>query len=99
MELVADDNTPSSPRLRSEPAAGRPGESPEAFKARRALEESPVQLGVQIPRRLSLKLEFLLYQLKVEGVDITKKDLVKLALELLPNEVDSELLVRLGGDA
>ena len=84
---------PRAGRLRRATAAGRVDESQESFRARRALEESPVQLGVQIPRRLSLRLDYLLYQLAVEGVDLSKKDLVKMALELLPEEVTPEFLL------
>ena len=63
--------------------------------ARKQFEEAEVYLGCRIPRRQDLKLAGLIYELRRRGIKVTKTDLVRLALDSLPDDPDAELTLRL----
>jgi len=96
-------NTPV-PIVDDAPAGGRP---PSARRARgharaertatRAYQhrdEEQVNLGVRVPRELDNRLLGLVYQLRMQGVRVSKAELVAMALEELPEDATPALLRR-----
>ncbi len=83
------------PALRLQKGEERPGEDSDAFYARKQFEEAEVYLGCRIPRRQDLKLAGLMYELRRRGIKVTKTDLVRLALDDLPDDPTPDFTLRL----
>lgn len=92
---MAKPEEPDKRPLHLEDGDARPGEDSEAFYARKQFEEAEVYLGCRIPRRQDLKLARLIYELRRKGIKVTKTDLVRLALDSLPDDPNPELSLRL----
>ncbi len=69
----------------SEPDAGaRAGGT--ATRAYQHRDEEQVNLGVRVPRELDNRLLGLVYQLRMQGVRVSKAELVAMALQELPED-------------
>jgi len=76
---------------RKPPSAKRADTDARAYQHR---DEEQVNLGVRVPRELDNRLLGLVYQLRMQGVRISKAELVALALEELPDDATPALLRR-----
>ncbi len=65
-----------------------------ATRAYQHRDEEQVNLGVRVPRELDNRLLGLVYQLRMQGVRISKAELVAMALEELPDDATPALLRR-----
>ena len=77
------------PGLRVEAGTRAPDEDSDAFYARKQFEDAEVYLGCRIPRKQDLRLAGLIYELRRKGIKVTKTDLVRLALDDLPDDPTS----------
>ncbi len=65
-----------------------------ATRAYQHRDEEQVNLGVRVPRELDNRLLGLVYQLRMQGVRVSKAELVAMALEELPEDATPALLRR-----
>ncbi len=80
---------PSARRARGHARAERT-----ATRAYQHRDEEQVNLGVRVPRELDNRLLGLVYQLRMQGVRVSKAELVTMALEELPEDATPALLRR-----
>lgn len=90
-------NTPTTAARRGRaapaPLAGARAERT-ATRAYQHRDEEQVNLGVRVPRELDNRLLGLVYQLRMQGVRVSKAELVAMALEELPEDATPALLRR-----
>ncbi len=88
---------PSARRARGHARAERT-----ATRAYQHRDEEQVNLGVRVPRELDNRLLGLVYQLRMQGVRVSKAELVAMALDELPDDATPALIRRVakraGGD-
>jgi hypothetical protein len=93
--MAKSDESAQTEGLRTVDGDARPGEDSDAFYARKQFEDAEVYLGCRIPRRQDLKLAGLMYELRRKGLKVTKTDLVRLALDSLPDQPNAEFHLKL----
>jgi len=73
----------AAPKPESDAGARAGGTATRAYQHR---DEEQVNLGVRVPRELDNRLLGLVYQLRMQGVRVSKAELVALALQELPED-------------
>jgi len=88
------DDTPAEKPPSARRARGHARAEPTATRAYQHRDEEQVNLGVRVPRELDNRLLGLVYQLRMQGVRVSKAELVAMALDELPDGATPALIRR-----
>ncbi len=92
--VPVDDDVPGGRPPSARRASGGARRERTATRAYQHRDEEQVNLGVRVPRELDNRLLGLVYQLRMQGVRVSKAELVAMALEELPEDATPVLLRR-----
>ncbi len=92
--VPVDDDAPAGKPPSARRARGNARPERTATRAYQHRDEEQVNLGVRVPRELDNRLLGLVYQLRMQGVRVSKAELVAMALEELPEDATPALLRR-----
>ncbi len=83
----------AAPKLEPDAGARAGGTATRAYQHR---DEEQVNLGVRVPRELDNRLLGLVYQLRMQGVRVSKAEIVAMTLQELPEDATPAFVRKMG---